>query len=189
MRGDPSGESSVVNVLVGEGLTIVQAVAQANLIQPRYTRRVRTNVRGGCGCRVSAEMTKTSVDGEETVAGTRPVRRGPGDGMHEQTRRLNWGPTRDRSARRTKEISRQVAASGSDEAIVSMDLGGQHNRWASQGPLDGRVWKCAPALHARLGQRGNTTRLGRRISPREQAKVAVDFPFEAVLGKTRRTEF
>jgi hypothetical protein len=139
VRGDPPGESSAVNVLVGEGLAVVQAVAQANLRQPRYTDRVRTNVRGYCGCRVSAEKTKTNVVGEETVDRTHPIRRGPGDGMYEQSRRLNWGPTRPRRTLRTKKISRKRSASGSDEAIVSIDPVGQHNRLASQGPLDGIV--------------------------------------------------
>ena len=46
VRGDPAGESSIVKVLVGEGRAIVQAVAQANSIQPRETTHVGTNVRG-----------------------------------------------------------------------------------------------------------------------------------------------
>jgi hypothetical protein len=105
-------------------------------------------VQGTRGCRVSAEMTKTSAVGEATVAYTRPVRRGPGDGMHEQTRSSNWGPTRHPGGRRTKKISRRPAASGSDEAIVSIDLAGQHNRSASQGPLDRIAAGCAVAMPA-----------------------------------------
>jgi hypothetical protein len=104
---------------------------------------VRTNVRGQCGCRVCAKVTKTRAVGVVTVANTRPVRRGTGDGMHEQTRRLNWGPTRRRKVWQTKKISCRMVTSGSDEAIVSVDLAGQHNRSASQGPLD-RVAKGCP---------------------------------------------
>ena len=121
----------------------MQAVAQANLIQPRDATHVRTNVRGQCGCRVCAKVTKTRAVGVVTVANTRPVRRGTGDGMHEQTRRLNWGPTRRRKVWQTKKISCRMVTSGSDEAIVSVDLAGQHNRSASQGPLD-RVAKGCP---------------------------------------------
>jgi hypothetical protein len=113
----------------------VQAVAQANLIQPR-DRATREPTCVGCGCRVFAKATKTIAVGVETVDGTRLVRRGPGDGMHEQTRRSNWGPTRPHKVRTTKKISGRKTASGSDEAIVSDDLAGQHNRSASQGPLD-----------------------------------------------------
>ena len=81
--------------------------------------------------------------GVATVACTRLVRRGPGDGMHEQTRRLNWGPTRSHSVRQTKEISCRTAASGSDEAIVSRDPAGHYNRLASQGPLDRIATGCS----------------------------------------------
>lgn len=47
-------------------------------------------------------------------------------------------------------------------------------------PLDCQQWL-----------QGLRATLARRISTSEQCstKVAVDFPFEAVLGKTRRTEF
>ena len=161
---------------------MVQAVAKVNLIQPRNTA-TREPTCVDCGCRDSAELAKTSVGGEETVVGTRLVRRGPGDGMYQQTHCINWGPTRGLSAQRAKKISRWAAASGSDEAIVSDDLGGQHNRWASQGPLDGMSGDVPPPHMPSSGHRGNTNGLGRRISPHARTKVAVDFPFEAVLGK------
>jgi hypothetical protein len=64
--------------------------------------------------------------------------------MHEQIDSLNWGPTRRRSDPRTKKISRGLATSGSDEAIVSEDLAGQYNRLVSQGPLDESVWGWEP---------------------------------------------
>lgn len=188
MRGDPVGESSVVNVLVGEGLAIVQAVAKANLNQPRYAAtREPTGV--ARGRRVSAETTKTNAVGEATAEGTRSVRRGPGDGMHEQTDNLKWGPTLRRSVPRTKNISRGMAVSGSDEAIVSDDLAGQHNRPASQGPLGG-IARGTSSDYLPLGATGRwRTWLSWRISRVVAAKVVMEFPLEAVLGKTRRTEF
>ena len=89
---------------------------------------------------------------------------------------------------------------GADEVIVSNDPAGQHNPMASQGPLDRIVsgnfllsfpsrgsldrkvhyrWKASETLAAYklLCHRGTVT------------KVAVEFLFEAVLGKTHRTEF
>ena len=113
----------------------MQAVAQANLNQPRYAA-TREPTCVDCGCRVRADWTKTNANGEATVDRTRSVRRGSGDGMHEQTRCLNWGPTRGHRFPRTKTISRGKTASGSDEAIVSDDLTGHYNRSTSQGPLD-----------------------------------------------------
>jgi hypothetical protein len=80
--------------------------------------------------------------------------------------------------------------SGSDEAIISDDPAGQHNPQGSQGPLD---WIAQQeesvtnnGLPARaIGFRGKS--FWQRIS--RKMKVAVQFQFEAVLGKTRRTEF
>ena len=60
--------------------------------------------------------------------------------MHEQTGRLNWGTTRRRKCPEDEFIIRRVATSGSDEAIVSIDLAGHYNRSGSQGPLDESVW-------------------------------------------------
>ena len=82
---------------------------------------------------------------------------------------------------------------------------------ASQGPLDGRVSVArdratlnrkalervipsgdhvslgvAAAVAYKIGSRGVC---GRHLSPGALSKVAIDGPFEAVLGKTRRTEF
>jgi hypothetical protein len=48
-------------------------------------------------------------------------------------------------AGRTKKIRRSAVTSGSDEAIVSVDPAGQHNRPVSQGPLDERVRSADPA--------------------------------------------
>ena len=82
---------------------------------------------------------------------------------------------------------------------------------ASQGPLDGRVsvagdratlnrkvlervipsgiaysWEAATAVAYKTELRGGC---GRHLSLGTSSKVAIDGPFEAVLGKTRRTEF
>ena len=87
-------------------------------------------------------------------------------------------------------ISQQERSRVSDEAIVSDDLAGQHNPLASQGPLGWNVQYKCPAIHARKGYRGERLDSGLHISRgRYPAKVAADFQFEAVLGKTRRTEF
>lgn len=88
-----------------------------------------------CGCRTSAETVKTSALGEATVFCTRSIHRGSGDGMHEQIRNLNWGPTCDQKSPADELISRRRIASGSDEAIVSDDPTGHDNPLASQGPL------------------------------------------------------
>jgi hypothetical protein len=192
-RSDPDVESSVVNVLVGEGLATVRAVAKANLRQPRDTSHARTNRRGVCGRRASAKMAKTTAVGEETAECTRSVHRGPGDGTYGKTRGLNWGPTRRRRAGGTKQISLPVSASGSDEALVSDDPTGQHNRLASQGPLDGIVPGSGRGQTARFLPFGVINPLPTNgtlvMSKRFGAKGMVEFPFEAVLGKTRRTEF
>jgi len=122
----------------------VQAAAQANLNQPRY-RATRGPTGVECGRRAPADRAKTTAVGVEIVASTRSDRRGTGDGMHEQTCNLNWGPTRGRKVRQTKKISCRMTPSGSDEAIVSWDPIGQHNRLASQGPLDRIVAGCVGA--------------------------------------------
>jgi hypothetical protein len=171
----------------------VRAVAQANLRQPRDTSHARTNRRGVRGCRASAKMAKTSAVGEATVTCARSVHRGPGDGTYGKTRSLNWGPTRRPRIGRTKKISRPMTPSGSDEAIVSRDPTGQHNRSASQGPLDriasgsgrGQTARCLP--FGAINPLSTSDALA--MSKRYGVKGLVEFLFEAVLGKTRRTEF
>lgn len=59
--------------------------------------------------------------------------------MYEKTGGVNWGTTRRCQVEQTKSKRCSKATSGSDEAIVSYDLAGQHNRPGSQGPLDERV--------------------------------------------------
>lgn len=171
----------------------MQVAAKVNLNSASLNCRTRTNLCGTCGGRARQEMAKTTVEREATVECTFPLRRGDRGDMHKQTDRLNWGPTRTPDVRRTKKISRRMDASGSDEAIVSDDLAGQHNRSVSQGPLGESVWEGDPEhrkMLVRKDHRALTTILASRISQGiPLAKVAMDFSFEAVLGKTRRTEF
>ena len=171
----------------------MQAVAQANLSPPRYAS-TREPTAWNCECRAMTDVAKTIVDREATVECTCPVHRGPGDGMHEQTGRLNWGTTRRLKCPEEESIIRRVAPSGSDEAIVSFDLAGHYNRSGSQGPLDESVWGWGTVSAigglVRKDHRFPTNTLASRISRGNPlAKVAADFSFEAVLGKTRRTEF
>jgi len=105
--------------------------------------------------RAYARKGKAIVVGEEMTKCNRPANRGTGDGAVEQTRCLNWGssrlqPKRGRRAKihRTKKISRWKQGRVSDEAIVSVELGGQQNLPGSQGPLDRVVRATAAATHA-----------------------------------------
>jgi hypothetical protein len=182
----------------------VRAVAQANLSASLHGPCKDQRAWGCCECRARAEMAKANKVGEATANCSRPVHRGPGDGTHEQTRRLKWGPSLFPPARAgwldSESISCRVEGRGSDEVIVSDDPAGQHNPLASQGPLD-RIFSGIFLLSFPL--RGG---LDRKVHDRWKtneslaaykslcfgsiaAKVAVEFLFEAVLGKTRRTEF
>ncbi len=107
--------------------------------------------------RAFAEKDKAIVVGEEMTKSNRSATRGTGDGAVEQTRCLNWGssrvqPIRGRRAktRWTKKISQKEPARVSDEAIVSDELGGQHNLPGSQGPLD-RVVRAKRSVRNALG--------------------------------------
>jgi hypothetical protein len=91
-----------------------------------------------------------------------------------------------------------VEGRGSDEVIVSDDPAGQHNPRASQGPLDRIVlgifllsFPSRGGLDRKVHYRRKTNEtLAAYKSPCFiTMKVAVEFLFEAVLGKTRRTEF
>jgi hypothetical protein len=181
----------------------VRAVAQANLNQPRYaTTREPTGV--DRGCRTPADWVKATTAGEATAKGTLPVHRGPGDGTHEQMLRVKWGTSAVPPARvgglDNKSISCRVDGRGSDEVIVSVDPAGHDNPLASQGPLD-RIasgiflFSFPPrgGLDRQVHYKGKTSEaLAAYKSVRftgSPAKVTAEFLFEAVLGKTRRTEF
>jgi hypothetical protein len=182
----------------------MRAVAQANLSaslrDPRKNQRAWVH----CGCRATAEMAKANTVGEATAKCSRLVHRGSGDGTHEQTRRLKWGPSFFPPAwdgrLDNESISCRVEGRGSDEVIVSDDPAGQHNPLASQGPLD---WIVLGIFLLSFPARGGLVRKDhyRRKTNETLAaykslcfgsivvKVAVEFQFKAVLGKTRRTEF
>jgi hypothetical protein len=116
----------------------------------------------------------------------------------------------------TKKISRREGPRGADEAVVAVTLRDNTTRgrakglWAgasvlrSRVPLDRKVVygkSSAAQLHA-LDHSGRMAGLALRIRGRccwwmrvsrlsqgRVPKVAADFQLEAVLGKTRRTEF
>jgi hypothetical protein len=118
----------------------VRAVVQTNpysasLQDPRENQRAWS-----CGCRAMKELAKATTVGEVTAKCNRSVHRGLGDGTHEQTHRLNWGPSHFLPARDvgfdSEYISCQVEVRGADEVVVSIDPPGHYNPAVSQGPLD-----------------------------------------------------
>ncbi len=117
----------------------MRAVAKANLSAPLHCPRVN-QLPWRCGCRASAEMAKATTVGEATATCSRPVHRGSGDGTHEPTRQVKWGPSPSPpiwvGGLDSKFISCRVGGRGADEVIVSDDPAGQDNPLASQGPLD-----------------------------------------------------
>jgi hypothetical protein len=181
----------------------VRAVAQAILSPPRYTSHARTNACGECGCRAMRMLAKANMVGEATAKCSRLVHRGCGGGTHVQTRRLNWGPSLFPPVwvgwLDSECISCRVEERGADEVVVSDDPAGQHNPLASQGPLDRIV--LGPFLlnfpsrggldrkvHYRWKANKALTAYKSRCFPGIATKVVVQFLFEAVLGKTRRTD-
>jgi hypothetical protein len=181
----------------------VRAATQVNLFaslqDPRENQRAWS-----CGCRATKELAKATTAGEATAICSRPVHRGFRDGTYEQTHRLNWGPSHFPpiwvGGLDDEYISCRVEVRGADEVIVSDDPAGQHNPLASQGPLDGIVvgsiclsfpFGGSLVRKDHYRQRPNTTLTAYKSScfGSMGVKVAVEFPFEAVLGKTRRTEF
>ena len=181
----------------------MRAVAKANLSAPLHCPRVN-QLPWRCGCRASAEMAKATTVGEATATCSRPVHRGPEDGTHGTTRQGKWGPSLSPPIRvgglDNEFLSCRVGGRGADEVIVSDDPAGQHNPLASQGPLDRIV---AGHFHFSFPLRGGLDRKvhdrwksNAALAPyksfcarRGTTKIAVEFLFEAVLGKTRRTEF
>ena len=182
----------------------MRAVAQANLCPPRYTTHARTNACGYLWMPSQADVAKADTVGEATANCNRSIHRGSGGGTHEQTRRLNWGPSLfpplGVGGLDSECISCRVEVRGADEVIVSIDPAGQHNPLASQGPLDrivsGLFLLSFPSrggldrkVHYRWKTNGTLTAYKPLCFGSRTAKVTVEFLFEAVLGKTRRTEF
>jgi hypothetical protein len=180
-----AGESSVVNVLVGEGLANVQAVAKANLRQPRYAVRVRTNDRGSVDVEPLQRRRRSKWWGKQQSYA--PCRSTGVLGMActDKLATQIGDPLAAKDVVWTKQIRRTAVASGSDVAIVSIDLAGQHNRLASQGPLDGRVWgwKAVSAtgglVHLDHRSSANTlaTRISRAESRRRSCRTACLKPY------------
>jgi hypothetical protein len=159
-----------------------------------------------------------NTEEEATVICARRGHRGMGGGTRAQSSGVNWGtsglpPQADIlgcSSLRREFISGGEESRDSDEAVVSDDPTGQHNPMASQGPLDGRVGVAGSRAtlnrevlergnpfgdHVLLGARtavayktGSWGGCGRHLSLGMSSKVAIDGPFEAVLGKTHRTD-
>lgn len=178
---------------------VAQAILSASLDDPR-----KNQLAWACGCRATAKLAKATTGGEATAICSRLVHRGSGDGTHEQMHRVNWGPSHFPPVGvgwlDSEIISCRVEVRGADEVIVSSDPAGQHNPLASQGPLD-RIVSGNFLLN--FPSRGS---LDRKVHYRWKTnetlaaykllcfhdivtKVAVEFLFEAVLGKTHRTEF
>jgi hypothetical protein len=162
---------------------------------------------------------KAKTEEEATVIRTLRGHRGKGGGTRVQSSGVNWGTSGfppeaeflGCSSLRREFISGGEGFRVSDEAVVSDDPTGQHNPMASQGPLDGRVGGAGSraTLNREVLERGNPFGdrvllgartavayktqswggCGRHLSLGLSSKVAIDGPFEAVLGKTRRTEF
>ena len=181
----------------------MRAVAQANLNQPRYAA-TREPTCVASGCRAHADGAKANTVGEATANCTLPVHRGTEDGTHEPMHRVNWGtsalPPVGVVGLDSEFISCRVEGRGSDEVIVSFDPAGHYNPLASQGPLDriasGNFLLSFPSrggldrrVHYRWKSSGALAAYKSFRSPNGIAKVAAQFLFEAVLGKTRRTEF
>jgi len=181
----------------------MRAVAQAILSAPLHDTRAN-QLAWSCGCRATAELAKANTGGEATAKCNRPVHRGSGDGTHEQMRRVNWGPSRlpplGVGWLDSESISCRVEARGAHEVIVSSDPAGQHNPLASQGPLDRIVsgnfllsFPLRGGLDRKVHYRWKASEALAAYKPLclygTETKVAVEFLFEAVLGKTHRTEF
>ncbi len=180
----------------------MRAVAQANLSAPLDDSRTN-QLAWFCGCRATAKLAKANTDGEVTARCNRPIHRGSGDGTHGQICRVNWGPSHLPpiwvGGLVSELISCRVEARGADEVVVSVDPAGQHNPLASQGPLDGIVSEnsCFSfPLRGSLVRKDHRRKINETLAAYKSlgpdnvaAKVTAEFPFEAVPGKTRRTEF
>jgi len=190
-RSDPSCASSAVNVPTGAGQARFRAAALSERcsLDNGATRRP---VCGLCGCRTPARRVKAKSGAQNRRSATWN-HRGRGGGTESSSDRVNWGP----SARtKTAGIYKKpvVVNRSSDVVIVSDEAGGQHNRWRSQGPLGRCVASEAVSAAGRESDYGikrarKRKPLWTRQSHREVAKGDSDSLLEAVLGKTRRTEF
>jgi hypothetical protein len=171
--------------------------------------RKRRKTRAGCEATTIGSSRVHRGTGDGTTEKTRAVNWGPSRG-HARMRSMGTRPAW------TKKISRWEGPRGADEAIVALILRDNITRGRAKGlwagtpdrltrmPLGHKACygkSSAVQLHALVRSRqkkGLALRIrhrsdwGMRISrltQRPVSKVAVDCQLEAVLGKTRRTEF
>ncbi len=198
-----------VKVLDGEGRATLPGRSIKRTLQPRYTDHAGTVVRGIADAeplRRGRRLGSAVKQQQEATAGSAGVREMAWRERHAEQigEPLTSGPygTVGRRPTRTKKISRWKDLRVSDEAIVSTDPKGQHNPLVSQGPLDWIAHYRESRFLAPLGPQGypgwamakNKSWCYRqmrvpRLTRSCVAKILVEFQFEAVLGKTRRTEF
>ncbi len=198
-----------VKVLDGEGRTTLPGRSIKRTLQPRYTVHAGTVVRGIADAepvQIGRRLGSAVKQQQEAAVGSAGVREMAWRERHAEQigEPLTSSPygTVGRRPTRTKKISRWEDLRVSDEAIVSTDPKGQHNPLASQGPLDWSAYCRKFRFLALLGPQGcprwalakNKPRCYRqmwvpRLTRSGVAKILVEFQFEAVLGKTRRTEF
>jgi hypothetical protein len=188
---DSPHASSVVNVPSGAGQARFRAAALSERCS-LVNGATRRPVCGLGGCRTPARRVKAK-SGVATRRSATWSHRGRGGGTESSSDRVNWGPCVRLKA---IGISKKpvVANRSSDVVIVSDEAGGQHNRWRSQGPLGRCVASDAVSAAGRKSDYGikrarKRKPLWKRQSHREVAKGVSDSLLEAVLGKTRRTEF
>ena len=132
----------------------MQAVTQVNLIQPRDADHVRTNERGGVDVEPVRKWRRLSRRGKQQSIAPRRSTGVLGMACTNRHTAQIGDPLVTKDTRRAKEISRRVAASGADEAIVSVDAGGHYNRRSSQGPLDEIGWQATPRTTCPSGPQG-----------------------------------
>ena len=178
-------------------------------LQPRYATHARTGVRGITDAepvQIGRRLERTVKQQQGAAARSVGVQEMAWRERHAEQNGepLTSSPYRTVGQRPTwtKKISRWEDLRVSDEAILGVDPKGQHNPSESQGPLDWIAHNRKPRLHALQGTQGCPRwalakykswfyRCMRvlRLTRSGMAKVLVEFRFEAVLGKTQRTEF
>ena len=190
-KSDQPHESSVVNVPSGAGQARFRAAALSQRCS-FVNGPTRSPVRGSMWLPNPYRMGEGRAQRFDSSSAL-GSHRSRGDGTESNLGGVNWGTSaHPQSCWHTKKPA--VVRRSSDVAIVSDEAGGQYNRWRSQGPLGRCVASETVSAAGRKSDYGNKRArarkpLWRRQSCREAMKGASDSLFEAVLGKTRRTEF
>ena len=187
-RSDPLHASSVVNVLSRAGQARFRAVALSQRCS-FVNGATRSLV---CGALWLSSLYKKGEDqaGCAILLWAHRSHRSRDDGTESSSGRINWGTSVGQALR----VKFAVTGRSSDVAIVSDEAGGQHNRQRSQGPLGRCVASEAVSAAGRKSDYGiqrARTRKPLWLSQNRPwtVKGLADSRFEAVLGKTRRTEF